>query len=66
MSSYAIGISGYCVLLAALGFVIFASHRAGSRVATGGRVVGSIRASRIGRVFLVLVWWWVGWHLFVR
>ena len=26
----------------------------------------SIRRSRFGRIVLVLAWWWVGWHLFVR
>jgi hypothetical protein len=66
VSSYAIGIGGYCVLLAVIGLLIFASHRSGSRVTTGGRLIASIRASRTGRVVLVLVWWWVGWHLFVR
>jgi len=66
MSSYAVGITGYCVLLVALVALIFASRRPAARIPTGGRLFASIRSTRIGRIALVLVWWWVGWHLFVR
>lgn len=66
MSSYAIGITGYCVLLAALLALTFASHRPATRLSTGGRMIASIRSTRVGRIALVLAWWWVGWHLFVR
>jgi hypothetical protein len=66
VSSYAIGVTGYCLLLAALLALTFASHRPEARISTPGRIVASIRSTKAGRIGLVLAWWWVGWHLFVR
>ncbi len=66
MSSHAIGIAGYLVLLLAAAALVVLSHRPGRKVATAGQLVASARRSWAGRVALVLVWWWVGWHLFVR
>lgn len=66
MSSYALGILGYCIVLAAIVGLIAASHRRDSRIATGSQVIASIRRTRIGRILLALAWAWVGWHLFVR
>ena len=31
-----------------------------------GAVVDAIRASRTGRILVVLVWAWLGWHLLAR
>ena len=66
MSSYAVGVAGYLLLLVLLFALIALSHRDGSRVARGGQLLLSIRRSRFGRIALVFAWWWVGWHLFVR
>ena len=66
MSSYAVGVTGYVLLLLILVALIVFSHRDERHVATGGRLLLSIRRSRFGRIAIVLAWWWVGWHLFVR
>lgn len=66
MSSYAVGITGYCVLLAALIGLTLAARRPGVPIASGSRLIASIRRTRTGRILLVLGWAWVGWHLFVR
>ena len=66
MSSYAVGITGYAVLLVALIILTVASHVPQSRIPTVGRMLATVRSTRIGRVLLVLGWAWVGWHLFVR
>jgi hypothetical protein len=66
MSSYAIGITGYCLLLAVLIGLTLAGRRPGVPIASGSQLFGSIRRSRTGRILLALGWAWVGWHLFVR
>jgi hypothetical protein len=66
VSSYAVGITGYCVLIAVLIAVAFAAHRPGGPIAAGSALIASIRRSRTGRILLVLAWAWLGWHLFVR
>jgi hypothetical protein len=66
VSSYAVGITGYCVLLAALIGLTLAARRPGVPIASGSRLIASIRRTRTGRILLVLGWAWVGWHLFVR
>jgi hypothetical protein len=66
VSSYAVGITGYCVLLAALIGLTLAARRPDVPIASGSRLIASIRRTRTGRILLVLGWAWVGWHLFVR
>jgi hypothetical protein len=66
VSSYAIGIAGYCVVLAAVVGLELQARRAGSRVPSAGRLIGSARSRWVGRILVVLAWWWTGWHLFVR
>ena len=66
MSTYAIGLLGYCVLVAALIGLTFAARRPGVPIASGSRLIASVRRTRTGRILLALAWAWVGWHLFVR
>jgi uncharacterized protein DUF6186 len=66
VSSYAVGITGYCVLIAVLIVLALAAHRSGGPIVSGSGLIASIRRSRTGRVLLVLAWAWLGWHLFVR
>jgi hypothetical protein len=66
MSSWAVGITGYCVLLALVIALTLAARRPGVPIASGSRLFGSLRRTRTGRILLVLGWAWVGWHLFVR
>ncbi len=66
MSSHTVAIIAYVVLLGVLiALVVGARHSAGS-IVTGGQVLLAIRRRLVGRIALVLVWWWLGWHLFVR
>ncbi|HEX4015211.1 MAG TPA: DUF6186 family protein [Frankiaceae bacterium] len=66
MTSFMIGITGYAVLLALVIALAIVARRPGVPVATGSRLIASIRRTRTGRILLVLGWAWVGWHLFVR
>jgi hypothetical protein len=36
------------------------------KTASLGQAVATLRRSRTGRVSLLAIWLWVGWHLFVR
>ena len=36
------------------------------KTATLGQAVATLRRSRTGRVSLLVIWLWVGWHLFMR
>jgi hypothetical protein len=66
VSTYAVGITGYCVLLALVIGMTVAARRPGVPIASGSRLIASVRRTRTGRILLVLAWAWVGWHLFVR
>jgi hypothetical protein len=66
VSSHAVGITGYSVLLALLIGLALAARRPGVPIASGSRLIASVRRTRTGRILLVLGWAWVGWHLFVR
>ena len=66
MSSYSVGILGYCLVVAVLVGLAFAARRPGVPIATGSALLASIRRTRTGRILLSLGWAWVGWHLFVR
>ncbi|HEX4432176.1 MAG TPA: DUF6186 family protein [Frankiaceae bacterium] len=66
MSSFAVGITGYCLLLALLIGLTLAARRPGVPIASGSRLIASVRRTRTGRILLALGWAWVGWHLFVR
>jgi Family of unknown function (DUF6186) len=66
VSSYAVGITGYCVLIAVLIGLTVVARRPGVPIMSGSGLIASIRRSRTGRILLALAWAWVGWHLFVR
>jgi hypothetical protein len=66
VSSHAVGITGYCVLVAMLIVLAVVARKPGVPIMSGGGLIASIRRSRTGRILLALAWAWVGWHLFVR
>jgi hypothetical protein len=66
VSSYAVGITGYCVLVAVLIVLTVVARKPGGPIISGSGLIASIRRSRTGRILLALAWAWVGWHLFVR
>ena len=46
--------------------VAFIARRPGSRIPTVGEWLGYLMRPRIGRVLILLGWWWLGWHYFAR
>ena len=44
----------------------FLARRPGSRIPTVGQWLGDLMRPRIGRVLVLLGWWWLGWHYFAR
>ncbi len=66
MSSRLVTFIGFRVIVGlavAWGFVAIASHRQAAR---SGHVVGALARSCTGRIVLLLVWAWLGWHHFAR
>lgn len=66
MSMRNLTIAGF-VVLAALALALYflgRTHRLG--LARPGVVVDAVRATVAGRLLLVIVWAWAGWHLLAR
>jgi Family of unknown function (DUF6186) len=64
MSSREVTIGGFLVLAVVL-VTLVAASRAG-RLPRFGEVIDLLGARRAGRVLVVLIWWWLGWHFLVR
>lgn len=58
-------LAGYAVI-AALLVALQISGRVSRRFPTIGQAVAVVTSRRTGRFVLLAVWFWVGWHLFVR
>ena len=66
MSSRAITVAGYAVLVM-VGVVLQGlSRRKGSRIPSLGTVLRRVLASRSGRVGVMAGWAWLGLHFFAR
>jgi hypothetical protein len=59
-------IAGYAVPLVIALAVELRARRDGSRLPTAGELATRISSGRAGRCALLLGWWWLGWHFFVR
>ena len=59
-----VAIAWLALFLVALACELWAWQKDG--VASLGRVLASLWGHRVGRVVLVALWAFVGWHLFVR
>jgi hypothetical protein len=59
-------ITGYLAVIVAAVVLDVVARRPGSRLATFGDLVSRISARRAGRAAMMLGWWWLGWHYFVR
>jgi Family of unknown function (DUF6186) len=59
-------ITGYSLATAAALVISVAAYRTSTRVPSFGEVISRMSAHRTGRVVVMLCWWWVGWHFFVR
>ncbi len=66
MSPRSLTIAGF-VLLAVIGIALeLWSRRDDAPVPSFGDVLSWIATTTPGRVGLMLVWWWAGWHFFAR
>lgn len=58
--------AGFALIgVVALALILF-SHRKNSPVPTLSVLFGRLMRRRTTRVALVLAWWWIGFHFFVR
>ena len=65
MSSRTLGYLGFAVIAAvAVGWSVVAARR--PNVITLPGLLARLTRSRVLRLVLVMVWAWVGWHLFAR
>ena len=62
----AITISGFLIVIIAMFVLEFLARRPGSRIPTLGQWLGYLMRPRIGRLLILLGWWWLGWHYFAR
>ncbi len=66
MSSREVTIAGF-VLFAVVGVTLeLWSRRGDAALPSFGDVLSWIATTTPGRVGLMLVWWWAGWHFFAR
>ena len=65
MSSRVITLAGFAVIVGAMVALAIASARTPSLIPLP-RVLERATRSRTGRLLFVLVWAWLGWHLFAR
>ena len=66
MSTHNITVLGFTLIaIALIALEVVARHR-GSRVPTAGQMIGFLMQTRITRVLILLLWGWLGWHLFAR
>jgi hypothetical protein len=59
-------IAGYLLLVLAAVGLEAAARRKRSRLPSIGDVFGKLSARRLGHVGVMVWWWWLGWHFFVR
>jgi hypothetical protein len=62
----AITIAGFAIVVTAMIVLEVLARRPGSRIPTVGQWLGYLMRMKIGRVLVLLGWWWLGWHYFAR
>jgi hypothetical protein len=63
---HALTVAGYIAVALAAVALELAARRQGSRLPTIGDVYSKLSVRRFGRIAVMLSWWWLGWHFFVR
>jgi Family of unknown function (DUF6186) len=66
MSTRAITIVGFAVIIAAMVILEILSRRRSSRIPALGEWLGYVMRPRAGRALILLGWLWLGWHYFAR
>jgi hypothetical protein len=59
-------IAGYLLVVLAIVGLEIGARRDDGRQAGIGDVFGVLSTRRAGRVAVIIGWWWLGWHFFVR
>lgn len=67
MTSRVVQITGFCVLFAVAGGMVFASLVFRRSVATVGEALRAVTLRRLlPRLLILLAWAWLGWHFLAR
>ena len=66
LSTRGVTITGFVLVIAAILTLEVLGRRPGSRIPTIGGWLGYLMRPKIGRVLVLLGWWWLGWHYFAR
>lgn len=66
MSTRAVFLAGYVVIGLALAALMLVSHLRPSAVATVTELADAATRRRTGRLVVLLVWWWIGFHVLSR
>ena len=66
MTAHTVFLLGYVLVGLALIALMLLSHRRPSPVATVTELAEAATRRRVGRVIVLLVWWWIGFHVLVR
>ncbi len=66
LSTRGVTITGFVLVIAAILTLEVLGRRPGSRIPTIGEWLGYLMRPKIGRVLVLLGWWWLGWHYFAR
>jgi hypothetical protein len=66
MSTRAITVVGFVVIIAAMVILETLSRRPSSRIPALGEWLGYVMRPRAGRALILLGWLWLGWHYFAR
>jgi hypothetical protein len=65
-AGYAATITAYLALVAAAVVLELLGRRPGSTVPTFSDVATAVAATVPGRIALLGLWWWAGWHFLAR
>ncbi len=65
-AGYAATITGYLALVAVAVVLEILGRRPGSTVPTFSDVATTVAATAAGRIALLGLWWWAGWHFLSR
>jgi len=66
MTGRQITIAVYVVLALAIAVVEFVSRREDNKIPSFGEMVSLVTGAFFGRVALIALWWWLGWHFLAR
>jgi len=66
VSSRAITVVGFAVVIAVLVGLELLGRRRTNRIPTVGEWLGYVMRPRTGRALILLGWLWLGWHYFAR